>query len=309
MLARVLAILFRMLAWLVRAQLALELLLYAAAGAGVAASIAFALLARLALVCSSSSLAFAWRSPRAPHARLGLIGTIRYLLGEWRAMLADNFFYLPFEALAVRPDTALAPGAGIPVILVHGYLSNRGIFSAVVRALDGAGVRSLVTFNFRGVFSPVEPLVAQLEARVAATVAASGEPRVVLVCHSMGGLVARAWMARYGAGRVAKLVTIATPHHGTALARLGVGANAAQMRRGSAFLEELARKEGDRGPGCAATSIYTTHDNLVAPQDTSRLPWARNIAIAGLGHVDILLSGRLHRALVEELREAGVALR
>jgi pimeloyl-ACP methyl ester carboxylesterase len=37
----------------------------------------------------------------------------------------------------------------------------------------------------------------------------------------MGGLVARAYLARHGAGRVAKLVTMGSPHHGTSLARLG----------------------------------------------------------------------------------------
>ena len=57
------------------------------------------------------------------------------------------------------------------------------------------------------------------------------------------------------------------------------------------------------------TSIYTPHDNLVAPQDTSRLSWARNIAIPGRGHVDILASERLSAIVLKELREAGVAAR
>ena len=30
------------------------------------------------------------------------------------------------------------------------------------------------------------------------------------------------------------------------------------------------------------------HDNLVSPQDTSRLAWARNLAVAGVGHVSII---------------------
>ena len=91
------------------------------------------------------------------------------------------------------------------------------------------------------------------------------------------------------------------------LTRFGPGANARQMRRGSRFLLELCEAEGEHGPECAATSIYPAHDNLLAPQETSRLPWAKNIAIPGRGHLDIILSRHLASMVLEELREAGVA--
>lgn len=129
----------------------------------------------------------------------------------------------------------------------------------------------------------------------------------VVVAHSMGGLVARAYLARHGAGSVARLVTIASPHGGTRLAKLGLGANARQMREGSDFLVQLRRREGADGPGCPVTSVYSVHDNLVSPQATSRLPWARNVALRGVGHVDILLDRRLHAVVAEEARAAGVA--
>src|SRR3990167_10535102 len=39
---------------------------------------------------------------------------------------------------------------------------------------------------------------------------------IVILAHSMGGLVARSYMNSYGGGeRVLKLITLATPHHGT----------------------------------------------------------------------------------------------
>ncbi|MBS3169174.1 alpha/beta fold hydrolase [Candidatus Woesearchaeota archaeon] len=42
----------------------------------------------------------------------------------------------------------------------------------------------------------------------------TGRPKVILVAHSMGGLVARRYMQIFGAGNVARLVTIGTPHQG-----------------------------------------------------------------------------------------------
>src|SRR5256885_1672280 len=83
---------------------------------------------------------------------------------------------------------------------------------------------------------------------------------------------------------------IPSPHGGTVHARFGAGANARQMMQASEFLRTLCEEEAAKAPACAVTSIYTPHDNLVAPQETSRLPWARNIAIPGRGHVDILAS-------------------
>jgi hypothetical protein len=77
--------------------------------------------------------------------------------------------------------------------------------------------------------------------------------------------------------------------------------------RASEFLSALCHTEGEKGPDCGVTSIYTPHDNLVAPQETSRLEWAKNVVLPGLGHLNILNSERLVAALVEELRECGVA--
>jgi pimeloyl-ACP methyl ester carboxylesterase len=267
-----------------------------------------ALVMRLAIVCTTMAISWIFRSPRPPDTRLGPAGTMRLVFGEWRAMLANNFFYLPFENIALRPDPPLAPCGAPAVLFVHGYVSNRSMMRAPVRALERNGFGPMRTFNFERVFAPIGELAEQLATKVEEVVRTSGQPKVILVCHSMGGLAARCYLAKHGAGRIARLVTIASPHHGTALAPLVPGDNAKQMRRGSDFLEQLAKGEGKVGPSCPATSIFTLHDNLVAPQETSRLPWARNVALHGMGHIDILLSPRLHEILLQELRDAGVEI-
>lgn len=292
-----------MLARLVRASLLLELAVYIALGAWLWA-LAFALGIRLALVLLTMTTGWIAGAPRSPGHRIGFMATLGLVFGEWRSLLLDNFVYLPFERWALRPDPDPVAGGSIPVILAHGYMSNRGYFRRLARGLEAAGVAPIYTPNFRVVFASIETYVDELHAYVERIAAASGHGRVVLVCHSMAGLAAREYMRRHGAGRIAKLVTIASPHHGTVLAWLGVGANGTQMRPGSAFLAALAASERDRPAGIAATSIYSCHDNLVAPQDTSRLRWARNVALPGLGHIDILGSPRLLAVLLEELRAA-----
>src|SRR6185369_13560665 len=124
--------------------------------------------------------------------------------------------------------------------------------------------------------------VAKLHLEIERITAGCGVPQVIVVCHSMGGLIARRYLQVHGEARIARLVTIASPHHGTVMSRLGIGQHARQMEQGSDFLTALAAAEAASAPKLPATSIYTVHDNLVSPQDTSRLPWARNVALSGL---------------------------
>jgi triacylglycerol esterase/lipase EstA (alpha/beta hydrolase family) len=209
----------------------------------------------------------------------------------------------------MRRDPELVPTGNIPVVLVHGYFSNRGYFRLLVHDLEAHGVAPLFTPNFSAAFATIEDFVAELHREIERIAAATGQPEMILVCHSMGGLAARSYLCAYGNARVKKLITVSSPHHGTVHARLGAGANARQMHRGSKFLAELCEKEAQRRAQCGVTSIYSTHDNLVAPQDTSRLAWAKNVALTGLGHLDILRSPRLAEVLLEELHEAGVSTR
>ena len=276
-------------------------------GPALAATIVLGALAvRLALVALTCFLGWLFRSPRAPGQRLGAYGVLRLVATEYRALLADNFWYLPFEQLALRPDPTPAGGPRTPVVLVHGYLSNRGYFRPMAQWLESRGVAPIFVPNYRSIFSTIERSAAELHAAIEHA-CASGAPKVVLVCHSMGGLLARRYLQEHGEGRIARLVTIASPHHGTVLSRLGVGGHARQMRRGSGFLAALSQAEAARPPKVPAVSIYSVHDNLVSPQDTSRLPWARNVAMAGVGHVAIIAAEPVFALVLEELRAAGAA--
>ncbi len=303
-----------MLARYIRFMLLLELVAYVAIaewlhflfGWGYAplalGAIAAALGGRFAMVCLTTTIGFAARSPVAPEHRIGGGGAAARLVREWRSVLSTSLVWFPWESFAVRPDPEPTPGGGTPVILAHGYFSNRGYFGALVGALEADGAGPVFTPNLTAAFTTIEAYAEELHREIERIAAGTARPQVVLVCHSMGGLGARAYLCAHGPARVRKLITIASPHFGTVHARFGGGPNARQMHRGSRFLTELCEKEGEKGPACGVTSIYSPHDNLVAPQETSRLPWAKNIAIAGRGHIDILSAPELMRVVLEEVR-------
>jgi pimeloyl-ACP methyl ester carboxylesterase len=261
---------------------------------------------RLVLVCISMSLGWIFRSPRSPEERIGIARTLALVLGEWRALLAFNLLYIPWERIALRADPVAVPTDRMPIVLVHGYFANRGYFTPLVKRLEAIGAGPVFVPNLRAWFAPIAVCEEELDREIARICAGTAQPRVALVAHSMGGLVARSCLARRGGERVAVLVTIASPHHGTALARMGVGANAREMEEGSRFIAALEASEAASGRHVPSVSIYSPHDNMVAPQATSRLPWARNVALPGLGHIAICGSKRLFDALVPELAAAGV---
>ncbi len=299
---------------------ALELTLYVVAGtwlslrhdwpawAVVVAAIACVLLFRLGIVATSVALGLRYRSPRTADDALDFAGLVRYFASEYRAWLEFNLCATPWDAWWLRPDSELAATESMPVMFVHGYFSNRGCFRPLVRAIEARVAGPVVAPNFRTWFASIEAFEEEIHAAIERVVAATGQPRVFVVAHSMGGLGMRTYFVRRGARRVAGMVTIACPHHGTALARLGSGENARQMRQGSVFLSELARIEETsiRPP---IVSIYSRHDNLVSPQESARLPGARNVVLKGYGHLGLLAAPEVPVVVEAAMREAGVAFR
>jgi triacylglycerol lipase len=165
------------------------------------------------------------------------------------------------------------------------------------RRLEAAGY-IVSTVSLTPPYTHIGKLVPLLQQRIEETCRTTGAERVVLVAHSMGGLVCRSYLSRFGAARVERLVTIASPHAGSELARLGIGANAREMEPESRWLAELAA-EPLRVP---AVSLRTPHDNYVMPQDNQRLPGARDVELDGIGHLAVLYAERTAAALIAALR-------
>jgi triacylglycerol esterase/lipase EstA (alpha/beta hydrolase family) len=266
-------------------------------GALLAGVVAVALV-RLAINMNNFVMASRAASPTPPAYRLGFGARLRMLAEEFRASMLVTSWHVPrgCARMTVHPH-----GAHVPVLLVHGYGCNSGYWAHLVPLLDREGI-SHASVDLEPVAGSIDDYAPLLEERVQALCAATGAARIAIVAHSMGGLAARAWMRRYGSARVAKAITLGTPHHGTKLARFGPGANAVQMRRDGPWLRDLAASEG---PDVRAriVSIYTHHDNIVAPQDSSVLPGARNIAFGGVGHVALGSNPRVLAEVLQLLRE------
>jgi pimeloyl-ACP methyl ester carboxylesterase len=303
------------LARALRRLLALELGLYLlvgfwlvrthgwSSGAAVATVLGCALLWRAGFGLATYAVAGWWRSPVPAPVRIGPIRFIGHAAAEVAALATVYGVYQPFEGAwmgAARPSPAAGPR--LPVVLVHGYVCNRGVWRPLARALRARGER-VCAASYEPVYGSIETAVPQLAEQIDAALDAGGASRVVLVAHSMGGLVVRAYLRARGGAKVARVVTFGAPHHGSVHAHLGAGENAREMEPGSAWLEGLATAERS-GLAAPLVSIYSHHDNFVAPQSSAAHPHARNVALAGVGHVTMHFS-RAVRAIV--LREIDAA--
>lgn len=205
--------------------------------------------------CLAGPRVFGWRQP--------------FLSARWPDQMPDR---------AGRPETS-------GVLLVHGFVCNRGLWNPWLEALTQAKLPFLAV-NLEPVFGCIDDYVPIIERAVARLEAATGRPPIV-VAHSMGGLALRRWWVEPGnADRVHRAITLGTPHHGTWLARFALSENGRQMRRGSDWLKRLAERE----PAERARRIvcfYSHCDNIVFPGSTATLPGADNRLLPAVAHVDM----------------------
>lgn len=144
-----------------------------------------------------------------------------------------------------------------------------------------------------------------LARRVEELCAETGRESVPLVCHSMGGLIARWYVKRLeGADRVSRLVFLSTPHRGTLTSLTGIPFRGArQVLPGSPFLNEL---NADRVVEVDATNVWSVTDMIVVPQLSAYLD-ADNVdnkQCTLAGHWGMLLSREVYGHLHEGVRAA-----
>jgi pimeloyl-ACP methyl ester carboxylesterase len=269
----------------------------------VLAGAASVVLVRLAINANNFAMSARFASPTPAAFRLGLLGRLRLFGEEFGASMLHSSWIMPRASARRR----IYPGSSAPpVLLLHGYGCNSGYWAHLARLLDAAHI-SYAALDLEPMGGDIDGYVPLVESAAAELLAATGAARLAIVAHSMGGLVARAWLRAHGAARVARIITLGTPHHGTSLANRAPGVNARQMRRSAGsrpgageWLQALGSSE-DRQARALITSIYTHHDNIVAPQTSSHLPGARNIEFGGVGHVALGSNRRVLAQVMQEL--------
>lgn len=231
------------------------------------------------------ALRFVNRNDPAPQPTWGQLA--KAWMGE--TMVAPRIFCWrqPFRS-KVMPDhlpsgSALTGKRG--VVLIHGFFCNRGFWTPWLEKLRTRG-HAYVAVNLEPPFSSIDDYAPLIDEAVKRATAATGHTPV-LVCHSMGGLAARAWLKVFKAeARAYHVITIGTPHRGTWLARFSRLTNGRQMQLSGSWHRELDIDMPERRHSLF-TCWYSNCDNIVFPCSTATLPGADNRLVLGAAHVQL----------------------
>ena len=207
-----------------------------------------------------------WRTKAPPEVRMTPGERVRFFLAEYASLFAAPKMIL-YALLA--PDPPPAP-ATCPVLLLHGIGCNAGVWTGLRAFLARVGIGPVYAMSYGPPFIPIPATAPQIADKIAQIERDTGASQVVIVAHSMGGLVARSYIRAFGPSRVRRLVTIGTPYAGSMHAWLMSGASLADMRPGSPYLAALGEPTADER-AVPTVSIWSWHDTMVTPQDSSQI--------------------------------------
>ncbi|MZD04548.1 triacylglycerol lipase [Streptomyces sp. SID5785] len=194
--------------------------------------------------------------------------------------------------LTAAPSGSAANAEHRPVILVHGYHADPGVWGSLSDDLKAAGYAdsSLFRWSYDTSASVNETLAGQFAAYVDTVRARTGADQVDIVAHSYGSLPTR-WYLKFGSGtaHVAHWISLGGPNHGTYTAWACAAWDQAcrDMSPGSYVQDRLA--EGDETPGPTRyATLRSSCDEVIDPDDSVPLTGAANTDAGCLAHNDLL---------------------
>ncbi|HML53739.1 MAG TPA: alpha/beta fold hydrolase [Solidesulfovibrio magneticus] len=182
-------------------------------------------------------------------------------------------------------------GDAAPVVVcLHGLYHNPSAFWRIRWAFGRAGISRVLILGYPSFRDDFETEAARLAARLRQLM----PPRapVCFLGHSLGGLMARRLAAEPDfLGRTRCLVTLGTPHQGSALARLAVGKLGRSLTPESNLFGWLNALPDP--PGARLVALASPVDNLVVPESglvPDRPGWELELT-APVSHVAMLYAG------------------
>ncbi len=159
------------------------------------------------------------RDDPAPRARAAQVW--RAWWRELGVVLVVFCWRQPFRSQSVPDGLPSAPTGRRGVVLVHGFVCNRGLWLPWLERLRAAG-HAYVAVNLEPVFGSMDDYAPLVEDAVRRVTEATGMAPL-LIGHSMGGLAIRAWLRAYQSdARMHHAITLGTPHGGTWLGRFSL---------------------------------------------------------------------------------------
>jgi len=178
------------------------------------------------------------------------------------------------------------------LVMIHGWGANRSNLYPLAAYLRLNGIKKILFYDYP---SRLGAERAAVHFREYLKKHVKGG-RIDLVCHSMGGIVARAYLQLLGGHRrVDRCITLGTPHKGTYNAYWIPTKVGDELRPDSELIKKLKDTE-HLNEKTEIISIIAGSDNIIIPRVNSG--HQNNIFVPDIGHLGMLFSKRVMKEVL-----------
>jgi triacylglycerol lipase len=187
------------------------------------------------------------------------------------------------------------------VMLVHGLFATAGVLRPLRRDIEERTGAFTTSFTH-----PPGPGIPSIAGDIARAVRAiSGDVRIHLIGHSIGGVAVRYFVQELGSdSRIVQTISIGSPFGGTKPARLVPAPVGRDIAPGSALLQKLA--QGARLRLLVPHLSIAGLEDRVVPTD-AYLAAGERVSVAGCGHNGLIYHPRVVSEVVARIQHVQAA--
>lgn len=198
------------------------------------------------------------------------ISILTYIKNFWLELyyVLSKYLFLPLKkcnfTIKGRDNSETA------ILLIHGYCRNQTDWLWLRKQFKPSGC-PVFCVNLSPKFATIEEICSNNLPKIIAEIKQRTLCKnIILIGHSMGGLVASYYSAYQDQDNMIKaVILIGSPLHGTKVSVVGKGKNAQQMCPGSKFLDELREKL--KALPHKYYQICSKFDNMIFPWQSALL--------------------------------------
>ncbi len=222
-----------------------------------------------------------------------------------RAIILDFFLqaYILFFLSLFSHKKWQTKGKGTPLLLIHGYLHPSSAWIHLMRMLEKEGFGPIYTLKLGYPFDSIPEYAEKVEEKRKEIAAETKREDLILIGHSMGGLIAAFYSLHLDAKKnIAKVITIGSPLKGTQVAKIGIGECVSEMMLHSSFTKDLT-EEILKEKRVQFFHIGSKTDQLIIPYTSAFVleDPSRTLLLEGVGHIGLLFSRKVAEKIAKDL--------
>jgi|GEM_PF-1659509 len=235
-----------------------------------------------------ASLILYFVTPYLPEKVQNYVGYIKPFFREFALM--GLFATIYFKDLSKNNSKKIPLESDPLIIIICGYLHNSSGALELQYEIEKRTAIPVRCINPESLLESIDNHSKNLGSEIAKAEQEIGTRDIVLIGHSMGGIVSLVYAFKEGKSKVKDLITLSSPSKGTKIAHIGFGECAKEMRKDSNLIKEI-NENSKTDHGIRLLQIGLKND-LIVPLKSAFLdgvPQENTRTLNGMGHTEILL--------------------